>query len=86
MIDMSPEELVELLFKKVEEKIDELGGKEKFIQAIVWKWWMDAPINDGDDFDEELNKCKQAYKEIQEHLDMWNFFGGEDEDTFNLPS
>ena len=83
---MTQEEMIQMVFEMLNEKIEQLGGEDTLIKAAVWKWWTTAPIDDSDDFDRELGECKKAYKTIMDYLEVAEFFGGDYEDSFNLPS
>ena len=83
---MKPEEIVKMIFEMLNDKIEKLGGEDTLIKAAAWKWWTTAPINDGDDLDRELKECEKAYETIMNYLEVEEFFGGDHEDSFNLPS
>lgn len=83
---MTREKVISMIFKIMNEKIEKMGGAETVIRAVAWKWWSEAPINDDDDFNIEIAKCKQAYQTIMDYIEVEDFFGGDYEDTINFSS
>ena len=67
---MTHEEVMNMIFNILNEKIEQLGGEDTLIKAAVWKWWT-----------------QQSFSNVQElELALAEFFGGDYEDSFNLPS
>ena len=83
---MKPEEIVQMIFEMLNEKIDKLGGEDTLIKAAVWKWWTQHSFSDVQELELALNECEKAHKIIMDYLEVEEFFGGDYEDPFNLPS
>ena len=78
-------EIIELIFEQINEYVEEkLGGTDNLIKAAAWKWWKQAPVNDKEAFEKELNECEKAYNQIADFIEVETFFGGNDEDLFNF--
>ena len=83
---MTPEEMIQMIFEQLNEKIEQLGGEDTLIKAAVWKWWTQHSFSNVQELDLALDECAKAYKTIMDYLEVAEFFGGDYEDSFNLPS
>ena len=83
---MTQEEIAQMIFEKLNEKIEQLGGEDNLIKAAVWKWWTKHSFSNVQELELALDECEKAHKIIMDYLEVAEFFGGDYEDSFNLPS
>ena len=80
------EEIMQMIFSILDEKIQQLGGEDIMIKAAVWKWWTQHSFSNVQELELALDECEKAHKIIMDYLEVEEFFGGDYEDSSNLPS
>ena len=83
---MTPEEMIQMTFEMLNEKIEQLGGEDVMIKAAVWKWWTQHSFSNVQELELALDECEKAHKIIMDYLEVEELFGGGYEDSFNFPS
>lgn len=83
-IKMSEEELNKLINTVVHDTLEstfKIIDSNMFVEATVWKWYKEKGKPVGDELVKLINNCQKGFKEIQDYIEVQEFFGeNNDED------
>lgn len=63
--------------KQTFEYIETIG----FLEATVWKWYLDHNQPTGEELIKLIQKCEQNYNKVKDHVEVITFFGEEDNEN-----